>query len=104
MSNTFKTWLQNEYEHNTLADIANHGCAGGIGGLIYYKETEAVYKEHQEALHDILNEYKEAIGEWPDYVVKELGNASCFMNAVVWFCAEWVAQEITQGEYVHEEA
>lgn len=102
MENTFKQWLLDNYEHNTLADMANHGCSGGVGGMIYYKETERLYTEHQEALHEILGHYKDATGEWPQYVINDLGNVCAFMNAVVWFCAEYVAYEITQGEYVEE--
>ena len=102
MSNTFKQYLIDNYEHNTIADMANHGCSGGVVGMIYYTETLALYKEYSESLHETLNEYKDATGEWPSYVVDELGDEVRFANAIVWFCAEWIAQEITQGEYVEE--
>lgn len=102
MENTFKQWLLDNYDHNTLADMANHGCTGGIGGLIYYKETCALYDQFKESLHSTLNDYKDATGEWPQYVVDELGDDVCFANALVWFAAEWIAQNITQGEYVEE--
>ena len=102
MENTFTQWLQDNYSHNELADIANHGCTGGVSGMIYYKETENLYAEHQQALHEILQDYKDNFGAWPQYVTDDLGDCVRFANAMVWFCAEYVAQEITQGEYVEE--
>jgi hypothetical protein len=27
-----------------------------------------------------------------------------FVNAMVWFAAEWIAHELTQGEYIEETA
>jgi len=99
MQNEFKTWLKDNYSHNELADIANHGCAGGFGGMIYYRETEAIYRKYAHELHDILAEYKDNVGNYPDYVTDELGHFPSFANAVVWLCSEMVAQEITQGEY-----
>lgn len=102
--NAFKTWMTDNYEHNELADIANHGCSGGVGGMIYYTETEALYKRFAEDLHCVLAEYHDEVGEMPDYVTSELGDFVRFANAVVWFAAEWVAKEITQGEYIDEVA
>ena len=102
MQNEFKTWLKDNYSHNELADIANHGCSGGVGGMIYYKETEAIYRKFSFDLHEILEEYKDQVGNFPDYVINELGNSHAFANSVVWLCSEMVAQEITQGEYREE--
>ena len=99
MENEFKTWIKDNYSHNELADIANQGCSGGVGGMIYYRETEAIYRKYAHELHDILAEYKDQVGNYPDYVIDELGHFPSFANAVVWLCAEMVAQEITQGEY-----
>ena len=102
MSQSFKQWLVSEYDHNQLADIANHGCTGGVSGMIYYKETFDLYQQFSASLHEILSEYKDATGEWPKYVTDELGDDVRFANALVWFAAEWVAHEITQGEYAQD--
>lgn len=102
MKNDFTQWLEDNYDQNTLADMANHGCAGGVGGMIYYTETEAIYRRFSSDLHEILGNYREQVGEWPDYVSKELDDFSCFANAIVWFCAEFIAQELTQGIYEDE--
>ena len=100
MSQTFKQWLESEYDHNQLADIANHGCVNGVPGMIYYRETYALYQEFSASLHETLAAYKNETGEWPKYVTDELGDDVRFANALVWFAAEWLAQELTQGEYV----
>lgn len=104
MENTFKQWLQDNYTHNELADIANHGCTGGVSGMIYYRETLALYKQFLEDLHELLAEYKDATGELPPKVLEALTEgATSFQNIMVWFGAEWVAHEITQGEYLENE-
>ena len=42
MKNDFTQWLSDNYDQNSLADMANHGCTGGVSGMIYYTETEAI--------------------------------------------------------------
>jgi hypothetical protein len=102
MENEFKAWLRDNYSQNELADIANNGCSGGVGGMIYYRETEAIYRKYAHELHDILAEYKDQVGNFPDYVTDELGHFPSFANAVVWLCSEMVAQELTCGVYEDE--
>lgn len=102
MTNQFKQWLTENYSHNELADIANHGCSGGVGGMIYYTETYSLYQKFSAPLHDALNEYKDICGDWPSYVLDELGDDVRFANALVWFVSEFFASEITQGEYITE--
>ncbi len=98
----FKQWMIDNYSHNELADIANHGCSGGVSGMIYYTETEALYKQFAEDLHEIVAEYKDVTGELPSYLLNDLDNYRAFMNSLVWLGAEWVANELTQGEYIEE--
>ena len=93
MSNTFKQLIQS-YDQDTIQEIAGHGCASAcVSGMIYYQETTALYDTHCEELHDVLADFKDNFGEWPDYVVNNLGEVSLFKNAVVWFVAEIYAQE-----------
>jgi hypothetical protein len=57
-----------------------------------------------DELHDIISEYKEMTGEMPDYIVKNLYSGTQFKNAVVWFVAEWYADEyMTNWETNHDE-
>lgn len=102
MENAFKQWMIDNYSHNEMADMANHGCSGGVGGMIYYTETEAIYKRFAHELHDIVAEYKDCTGELPSYITRNLDNYPSFMNDMVWMAAEWVSHEVTGGEYVQE--
>lgn len=102
MENAFKQWLIENYEHNELADMANHGCSGGVCGMIYYTETEALYKRFAEELHQVIAEYHDATGLQPSYITEELGDYTRFANSMVWFAAEWIANELTHGEYKQE--
>jgi hypothetical protein len=102
MKNAFTEWMKENYTHNEMADMTNHGVTGGFCGLIYYTETCALYKRFSEELHQIVAEYHDATGLHPSYIVDELGDYVRFANAVVWFAAEWVAYEVTQGEYIEE--
>lgn len=102
MTNQFKTWMIENYSHNELADIANHGCSGGVSGMVYYTETYSIYQKFSASLHEALRQYKACSGEWPSYVLDELLDDVRFANALVWFAAEWFANEITQGEYSKE--
>jgi len=102
MANTFKQHMVNTYSHNELADMANHGSNTGHHGLIWTVDLLELYKEHSAALHDILAEYKDATGEMPQYVLDNMDDVELFQAAVVYFAAEWVAHEVTQGEYIEE--
>jgi hypothetical protein len=99
MANTFKQHMAETYSHNELADMANHGSNTGHHGLIWTVDLLALYKEHSAALHSILAEYKDETGELPQYVLDNMDDADQFQAAVVYFAAEWVAYELTQGEY-----
>ena len=106
MQNTFKTWMLATYEHNELADIANHGCESGCaGGMIYYSETTELFLQFRDELFDIMSEAAADTGAdsvLPVYVQKNSDTFTSFANAVVWYCAELVAYEATQGEYIGE--
>lgn len=106
-NNTFKSWLLSTYEHNELADIATHGCAScAPSGMIYYTETEDIFNKYKEELFKIMSEYQDGTGQqwFPEYVLKNSETWTGFCNSVVWFCAEVLAYEATQGEYIEEVA
>lgn len=95
---TFGNWIKATYDRDELQDIAEHGCQSGVGGMIYYHETNALYDEHAEELHDMVYQYEQETGEYPQYIVEHLGDLVGFKNAMVWFCAELLAQEMTNEE------
>ena len=100
--NSFKEFMENTYDQDDLKAIAEHGCANyAPHGMIYYTETASLYNEFSGDLHKIIDEYKENFGEFPQYIIDNLGDSGQFFNAVVWFCAEYLAQEM---QYEAEEA
>ena len=92
---TFKQWMQDTYDQEQLKDISQYGCVNGVSGLIYYTETNAIYDQYSHELHEVLGEWIDSMGETPTFITKELGNASTFKNAVVWFVAELYANEMS---------
>jgi hypothetical protein len=92
---TFEQYLTENYTTTELQDIARHGCQGGVPGMIYYKETSALYDEYAEDLHDIVDIFISEQGYFPEFISKNIGSKSLFYNAMVWFCAEITAMNLT---------
>lgn len=106
MTNQFKQWLKDTYDHQELQEITQYGvCASGVvGGMIYYSETCALYDKHAEELHNVIWQYEQDTGVLPEYIIKHLGDLTGFKNAMVWFVAEVYAQEMTSIDDVEVEA
>ena len=102
--NNFKQHMHDTYSHNQLADMANHGANTGHSGLIWTQDLLELFDNHKEALFEIMQDYAENIGEkgLPEYVMRAVESFESFAGAVVYFCAEYVAYELTQGEYITE--
>jgi hypothetical protein len=106
MCKTFKKWVTDEYDWNTLADIANHGCVSGFSGLIYYSDTTKLYAEHKEDIWEMLDDDAESFGcaSIPELIgtfngAKHVSDDVTFENLLVWYAVEKVAWEVTDGEY-----
>ena len=103
---TFKSFydFMKTYDTQELREIAEHGCVSGCAnGLVYYSDTIAFYDAFCDELHEKLGEWIDEIGENPDFITKELGNATGFKNAMVWFIAESYANEIYETRQCEEE-
>ena len=83
--------MADTYSVEELADIATHGCEGGVSGMIYYEETTAIYNEYADDLHAIVGEWKDETGMLPMYITDNLDNGRMFRNSMVWFAAELIA-------------
>jgi hypothetical protein len=89
----FYNFIKN-YDIEDVRTMAEHGCLGGISGMIYYTETTAIYDQHADELHDLVERITEEFGAFPAYIADNIGSQAMFKNAMVWLCAELVAQEI----------
>lgn len=93
---TFRQWIREQYDNEELQTIRDDGCVSGCAsGLIYYSETNAIYDEYAEELHEIIADWvMDCGGEYPQSILEYFGSLSQFKNQVVWVAAEIVADEI----------
>ena len=95
-----KDWLiEGEKEERFLiSDIAEHGCAGGIGGLIYYNETAAFYDDHEDEVWQELSDAADAAGIANGLMLynicKNPTSLRTLKNDLVWFAVEVCAQRL----------
>jgi len=110
MCKTFKEWMTEGFSHNELADMVNHGVSGGFGGLIYYSETTQLYQQYKEEIWDMLYLDAESFGETILQMIanfsgaKNVGSSDQLENLLVWYAAEKIAYDLTEGEYREEDS
>ena len=82
-----------EYEKQDIgliADIAKHGCSGGVAGITYYSETIAFHDHHQEEIWQLPR--KRAIVGWLFFV-----KPSLIMSPTAPVSIIWMPKEETSG-------
>ena len=55
--------LDEEYDLETLGDIATHGCASGVSGFIYTIEILRAYDKYEDEILDALDQFADDLGE-----------------------------------------
>lgn len=97
-----KEWLVlgEKEERFLIDDIANHGCEGGVGGLIYYYETTAFHDEHEDEIWDIVYRLAEDSGQtimqYLAIVAKDAGSIQQLKCSLVWLAVEVAAQDLVE--------
>lgn len=98
---TIEQWLlQGEKDERfTIEDIAQHGCEGGVGGLIYYSETEEFHDKFEEEIWDLVKEFADDSGQHMlQYMSNVLGDkvasVKTLKNYLAWFAVEVMASRI----------
>jgi len=95
-----KQWLVlgEKEERFLVKDIADHGCEGGVGGLIYYWETTAFHDEHEKEIWDVVQRFADDSGqtimEYLAIVAKDAGSLDQLRCSLVWLAVESVAQDL----------
>lgn len=95
----------NQFTHNQMADMVNCGVSGGFSGLIYYSDTVELYKQYKDDIWEMLDNDAEGYGQNTIEMIanfgcaKNVSSADQFENLLVWYAAEKVAYDLTQGEY-----
>jgi hypothetical protein len=103
MKNLTKHLTEN-YTHNELAELANNGAVTGFGDFVYYSSTTKYFEQFKDECFECLQKYNDECGfsGFPDYINQNWGEYHLFANAMIWFSIEYIARELTQGEYVTE--
>jgi hypothetical protein len=95
-----KQWLVLEEKREVLLikDIAEHGCEGGVTGLIYYWETTKFHDEHEDEIWSIVSRFAvdsgQTIMEYISGVAKDAGDLKQLKWSLVWLAVESVAQDL----------
>ena len=91
MTNTLHTALTDRFtEADEIKDVANHGCAGGVSGFIYYAECERFFDEHEEEIYDYLDDgsYSIAFRSLCGLTIRELKNKLVWETVEAWCQAQ----------------
>ena len=109
MTNEVKEWYKMptiteclvEYqmqEIGLISDIAQHGCSGGVTGIIYYNETTAFHEQHEEEIWQMVHDHADGAalnsGEFLQHISKDPGSLKQLLNDLVWWAVEVRAQEV----------
>jgi len=100
---TINSWLmQGEKEERFLiSDIAKHGCAGGIGGLVYYRETSSFYDDHEAEIWAMVSDAADAAGIANGLMLynicKNPDSLEILKNDLVWWAVELAAQDLLEN-------
>ena len=100
---TINSWLlQGEKEERFLiSDIAKHGCAGGIGGLVYYRETSAFYDDHEAEIWAMVSDAADAAGIANGLMLynicKNPDSLEILKNDLGWWAVELAAQDLLEN-------
>jgi len=107
---TFRAWLSANLDKGQLRDLAEQGAPMGFPGLTYYKDTAALYDKFHEEIWSALDD--DASGMGHKNILEMLGtfggaenveNDVTFKNLLVWYMAERIAREVTEGYPLEEE-
>ena len=71
-----------------VKDVANYGCAAGVGGFIYYYETRKFFFEYEDEIEEIMDELY-----FGDNYIKEITDddsitVNGLINKIVWIIVE----------------
>lgn len=80
-----------------LEDVTHHGCvSGAVSGVIYYYDTETIFKNNMQSILEQVADYEEETGFNPLTNIIEAGNTHILYNYLVWFIVEQEAQRMLQ--------
>ena len=91
------TILDTEFDVDQLRDIVNHGMSAGVSGYIYYRETNAIFDEHDDVIQDYLSDWchDNSVGASSfAYFAPDCEDITQLKQKLVWSYVELKADEI----------
>ena len=77
-----------------VKDVANYGCAAGVGGFIYYNETLDFFNKYQADIEEYLEDnlgdcyIQELTKDSDNKDANNVGNITQLINKMVWVIVE----------------
>ena len=68
--------------------VFNYGCSCGVGGFIYYNETESFFDRHSTEILELVEELKS------EYGADFLGNIELTKNNLTWLFVEETVRQM----------
>lgn len=88
---TFKEWMQRHLGTEDFRCLSEYGAQAGVAGLIYYRETLALFDAFTEEIEEIAQQYG-GIGRIA--IRSDAFGITQLINALVWTAAEHHAREL----------
>jgi len=77
---------------NYLNDVSTHGCESGcVSGVIYYRETEQLFKDNMIEILNTAEDHREETGHNIVNTIADNHGLGTLYNSLVWFVVEEVA-------------
>ena len=84
-----------------IADIAKHGCSGGVAGITSYSETTAFHDHHHEEIWQLVQDHADEAGIQKGnmllHISRDPGSLTQLVNDIVWWAVEIRAQELQEA-------
>ncbi len=82
-----------------IKDVANYGCAAGVGGFIYYNETRAFFFEHEDEIEEWMDELYCGDNYLKEITDDDAITVCSLINKIVWIVVETYCQDkLNQAE------
>lgn len=96
--NALVTYLAENFDPIDLETLDSNGAAAGVPGLIYYKETEAIYDKFEALIWATVESYCEDNGFKLGEILHNILGGECpghyhLANNLVWFACEYYATD-----------
>ena len=102
MTNTLHTALTARFtDADEIKDVANHGCAGGVSGFIYYAECERFFDAHEDEISDYLNDCGYSLVDFVDSgsTIRSLKTDLVWATVEAWCQAQTLGNELEAAAF-----